>query len=145
MTTIIQCWWQIIVAAIVYFALGALWFNPKTFGNAWMKSHGILRDEERMKNANMGLMFGLSFVCALIFSAAICWICCATGSGVCCQSIGLFHCLKVGLMVGMIAATSICLAYLYQMKPLNAFLTDGLYHVVGSLLAATTLHLLGCC
>ena len=59
MTTILHCWWQIIVAAFVYFALGAAWFNPKTFGNAWMKSHGIVRDEEKMKDTNMGMMFGL--------------------------------------------------------------------------------------
>lgn len=145
MTVILHCWWQIIVAAIVYFALGALWFNPKTFGNAWMKSHGIVRDPEKMKETGMGITMGLSFVCALIFSAAICWICCATSSGECCQSSSLIHCLKIGFLVGMIAATSISLAYLYQMKPLNAFLTDALYHVVGSLLAAITMHLLGCC
>ncbi len=145
MTVILHCWWQIIVAAIIYFALGAAWFNPKTFGNAWMKSHGIVRDPEKMKETGMGITMGLSFVCALIFSAAICWICCATSSGECCQSSSLIHCLKIGFLVGMIAATSISLAYLYQMKPLNAFLTDALYHVVGSLLAAITMHLLGCC
>jgi len=144
MTTILHCWWQIIVAAIVYFALGAAWFNPKTFGNIWMKSHGIVMDEEKRKNTNMGLMMGLSFVCALIFSAAICWIGCAACGGNC-QSTGLMDCWKIGLLIGIVAATSISMAYLYQMKPINAFLTDGLYHVVGSLLAATTLHLLGCC
>ena len=105
MTVILHCWWQIIVAAIIYFALGAAWFNPKTFGNAWMKSHGIVRDPEKMKETGMGITMGLSFVCALIFSAAICWICCATSSGECCQSSSLIHCLKIGFLVGMIAAS----------------------------------------
>ena len=145
MTVITHCWWQIIVAAIVYFALGAVWFNPKVFGSVWMNSHGIVMDEEKKKNTNMGLMMGLSFVCTLIFSAAICWICCATSCDGSCHAMGMMHCLKIGFLVGFVGATSISMAYLYQMKPLNAFVTDGFYHIVGSLLAAATLHLLGCC
>ena len=145
MIVIQHCWWQIIVAAIVYFALGAIWFNPKTFGTTWMKSHGIVRDDERMKNSNMGILMALSFVCSLILCFAICWICCASSSFGVSHSDGLMHCPKVGFLVGLVACTSITMAYLYQMKPLNAFLTDGVYHIVGSLLAATTLHLLGCC
>ena len=145
MTTIIHCWWQIIVAAIVYFALGAIWFNPKVFGTVWMNSHGIkMPTEEEMKNMNMAKMFATSFLCALVFSAAICWICCASCGDNCCSA-GMMHCLKVGFLVGIIAATSISMAYLYQMKPRNAFLTDGLYHVLGCMLSATTMHLLGCC
>ncbi|MFI5221069.1 MAG: DUF1761 domain-containing protein [Bacteroidia bacterium] len=145
MSILIHCWWQIIVAAIIYFALGAAWFNPKVFGTIWMNSHGIKQPtEEERKSMNMGKMFAPSFLCTLIFSAAICWICCAS-CGVNCTSMGMMHCLKVGFLVGLIGASSISMAYLYQMKPLNAFLTDGLYHVVGSMLAATTLHLLGCC
>jgi hypothetical protein len=145
MTVITHCWWQIIVAAIVYFALGAIWFSPKVFGTAWMKSHGIVMDEEKKKNTNMGALMGRSFICTLIFSAAICWICCATCSAESVQSMGLMHCIKVGFLVGLVGATSLSMAYTYQMKPRNAFLTDGFYHIVGSILAAITLHLLGCC
>ena len=56
-----HCWWQIIVAAIAYFALGAIWFNPKVLGTMWMNSHGIKFDPEKMKEG-MAMRMGLSFI-----------------------------------------------------------------------------------
>ncbi len=34
-------WLAIIVAAVVYFLLGALWYSPVFLGNAWMRASGI--------------------------------------------------------------------------------------------------------
>jgi len=50
----------ILVAAIVPLIMGFIWYNPKTLGNAWAKAAGV--DEEKMKGANMPLIFGLTFV-----------------------------------------------------------------------------------
>lgn len=50
----------ILIAALVPLLVGFVWYNPKVFGNAWMKSAGIT--EEQAKGANMGLIFGLTFV-----------------------------------------------------------------------------------
>ena len=33
-------WLAVIVAALVWFALGAVWYTPKTFGTVWMRSIG---------------------------------------------------------------------------------------------------------
>lgn len=149
MMMIQQCWWQILVAGIAYFALGAIWFNPKVFGTLWMQSHGITMDDAKKEGVNMGKIMGLSFVCTVIMSAVICYVCCLSCTGEGCTPEGgssLMHCLKIGFMLGAGTGTmSISMAYLYQMKPRNAYLTDCGYHIVGSMIAATVLHFLGCC
>jgi len=48
------------LAALFPLALGFVWYNPKVFGNAWMKGAGLT--EESMKGANMALIFGLTYV-----------------------------------------------------------------------------------
>lgn len=60
--------WIIPVAALIPMIMGFIWYNPKTLGTAWMKEAGIT--EETMKDANMGVIFGLSFVfaCLMAFS-----------------------------------------------------------------------------
>ena len=84
----------VIAAAVATFALGGLWYSPALFGKAWQREAGVT--EEKMKSANMALIFGLTFVLALIaawvfalflgprppmalglgagFSAGLCWV-----------------------------------------------------------------------
>lgn len=50
----------VLVAALVPMLIGFIWYNPKTFGTAWMKAAEMT--EEKMKGANMALIFGLTFV-----------------------------------------------------------------------------------
>ncbi|MBC7425612.1 MAG: DUF1761 domain-containing protein [Bacteroidia bacterium] len=53
----------ILIAAIVSLVIGFIWYNPKVFGNAWLKS--IKHDPNDTNRPNMGLFIGLSFVLAL--------------------------------------------------------------------------------
>jgi len=56
----------ILVAAVVPMVIGFLWYNPKLFGNVWMREAGMT--EEKMKSVNMGVIFGVSFVLAILLS-----------------------------------------------------------------------------
>ena len=38
-------WLAVIVAAIAYFAIGALWYSPPVFGTAWMSAGGVSAEE----------------------------------------------------------------------------------------------------
>jgi hypothetical protein len=53
----------IAVAALIPLIIGFLWYNPKTFGNAWMKASGVTPETATGKGMNMGLVFLLTFVC----------------------------------------------------------------------------------
>lgn len=55
-----------LVAALVPLLVGFVWYNPKVFGNAWLKSIG--KTAEEMRGANMALIFGLTY----LFSYMIC-------------------------------------------------------------------------
>ena len=66
-------WLAMLVAAIVPLAVGALWYSPLLFANAWMKSTGLT--EDALKKGNMALIFGLtfffSFLLALILNSVV--------------------------------------------------------------------------
>jgi hypothetical protein len=59
----------ILIAALVPIILGFIWYNPKTFGPAWMKAAEIT--EDKMKGANMALVFGLSFLFSFMLAMAL--------------------------------------------------------------------------
>lgn len=58
--------WIIPVAALVPLIMGFIWYNPKVLGTAWMNASGLT--EEKMKGANMGLIFFLSYVFGLFIA-----------------------------------------------------------------------------
>lgn len=55
---------SIAAAALSTFVVGSIWYNPKTFGAAWMETIGMT--EEKARKGNMALIFGLSFVVAFL-------------------------------------------------------------------------------
>ncbi len=57
---------SVIGAALAAFGIGALWYSPVLFANAWMKACGFT--EKDLEGANMGAIFGGFFVCAIIMS-----------------------------------------------------------------------------
>lgn len=59
-------WLAVIVSALVFFALGALWYNPKVFGTIWMKETGITEDDA--KKANIAKTFGLTLLFSFIMA-----------------------------------------------------------------------------
>lgn len=61
-------WLAVVVATFAAFAVGALWFGPKTFYPVWMKAQGREVPTERieMTGGETGLMFGGTFVAAFI-------------------------------------------------------------------------------
>lgn len=58
--------WIYFVAALVPMVIGFIWYNPKVFGNAWMKAANL--SQEDIEGGNMPLIFGLSYVFSLILA-----------------------------------------------------------------------------
>lgn len=59
----------VLVAALVPMALGFVWYHPKVLGTIWMTETGLT--EEKMKGSKMGLVFGVSFILAVMLSISI--------------------------------------------------------------------------
>jgi hypothetical protein len=59
----------LLVAALSTLVVGFVWYNPKVFGIIWMKESGMT--EEKMKEGNMLLTFGISFLYAFFISLVL--------------------------------------------------------------------------
>lgn len=62
-------WIAIFGAAVIPLITGMIWYNPKVMGNAWMNSTGL--DEEKLKGANMALIFGLTYLFGLFIAVSM--------------------------------------------------------------------------
>jgi hypothetical protein len=64
--------WAILVAAISAFPIGGIWYSL-LFGNAWKRANGLTSEPPA---ANMGKVFGITWVLSLVMSLNL-----AMGSG----------------------------------------------------------------
>lgn len=120
----------ILLATLLAFGLGAIWYGPPLFGRAWMNEMGL--SEEDIQGGNMGMTYGLTFVAAFIamlflavfLSPQADWLS------------GALH----GAIIGTVfVATSIATHYLFSQKSLRIFLIDAGYDVVRYTLAGAIL------
>lgn len=59
-------WVSFIIAVIIPSITGFLWYSKFAFGDTWMASIGMT--EEKAKEANMGLVFGISIVMSALMA-----------------------------------------------------------------------------
>jgi hypothetical protein len=50
----------LLLAALIPLLVGMIWYHPKAFGNAWMKTTGL--SEEKLKEGNMLVIFGVTYL-----------------------------------------------------------------------------------
>ena len=58
--------YSVIVAAATTLVVGAIWYSPMLFANAWMKEYGLT--EEQLKKGNMLKIFGLTFLFSIMIA-----------------------------------------------------------------------------
>ncbi len=57
------------LAALTPLIVGFIWYSPKVFGNAWMKAASL--NEEKLKGANMPVIFLLTYIFALMIGVIL--------------------------------------------------------------------------
>lgn len=127
-------WLHILVAAIAYFVLGALWYGP-LFSKVWVRGHAININDPNAKKGVAGIMITSFFilVAICIALAIVLNVAAVSDAG---------HAAKWGLFLGFgFAFTTTSMTYLYLKRPASLHLIDGLYHVVGMVIAALILTL----
>lgn len=119
-------WLAVVVAAAVYFVVGAAWFAPGVFGNPWMEAIGV--DPSKPRPALNPVMYAGPAAFYLIASAVTAMLAKATGTDTVSEGVIL------GLMVGVGYALTVTAtdAVFDPNKPkrLNWFAISGAYHVV---------------
>ena len=125
-------WLAVLIASIVYFAIGAIWYAP-LFGKQWVKYHKIDMDVPEAKKGVAGIMttsFLIMFIICIGLAVMIARMDLSSAmSG-----------LKLGLVTGIcFSAAAISTTYLYLKKPSALHMIDGLYHVIGQIAASIIL------
>jgi hypothetical protein len=125
--------WAIVVAALLQWFLGALWYSPPLFAKPWMALLGIQKGDNKS-----GMAAGMisSFVCDLILSFVLAHIIIWSGAAN----------FAMGALIGFIAWAGFIMAPnlpqgIYERRPFNLFAINGGYWLValvlsGGLLAA---------
>lgn len=112
-------WLAAIVAAVTAFVLGGAWYSPALFANQWMKASGMT--EEKARQANMPVVFGVSFVWALL--GALCF---AAFIG---PKPDLGFAVAAGFATGLFWITgSYGINYQFEQRPLSLLAINGGYH-----------------
>lgn len=126
-------WPAIAVAALVYFALGALWYSKALFATRWIADLKIDVNAPDAKKG-MGMMFGGSFVLMFIQCLAIAII--SERMDLDIAGGGWMSGLKLGAFTGCCFCASIIgVNYLYEKKPMSLYLINAGYAVVGNIIA----------
>lgn len=124
-------WLAVFAAAASSFVLGGVWYSA-LFAKPWQAAAGLT--DAQIKNGNMALIFGGSFVLALIASASFAVF---LGPDVDAMTGALY-----GLTAGLCWVTaSFGMNYLFERKNLPLFLINGGYHtlqftIIGAILGA---------
>jgi len=124
-------WVAVFAAAVSSFVLGGVWYSA-LFAKAWQKAAGL--SDAQVKSGNPALIFGGSFVLALIASASFAVF---LGNDLDAATGALY-----GFTAGLCWVTaSFGINYLFERKSLQLFLINGGYHtlqftLIGAILGA---------
>jgi len=126
-------WLAVLVAAVAFFALGAIWYSF-LFRDAWIRLTGVKMDDPNAKKGIAGIMI-TSFLTIII-----CTIGLALFVSKASVPLSWMSGAKVGLVGGVcFCATAISNSYLYEKRPLGLHLINGGYNVAGCIIAGIIL------
>jgi Protein of unknown function (DUF1761) len=124
MESVSMNWWAVIVAAVAYMVLGALWYSPVLFASAWMQ--GIGKTKEQLEAGFSPLVF----VWALFFSFMAAY-------GIA-RLFVLIQLASVwdGIVLGLLAGTCFVLPTMgvndvFEQRPCRLCFINILYHIAG--------------
>lgn len=124
-------WLAIVVATLLTFVIGAIWYGP-LFGKPWMKEMGFT--EEDLKDANMAMIYGTAFVLELIMTINL-----ALFIG---DSTSIMKGLAVALQMGLgFIALAMAVNALFSRTTIRLWFINAFYFVVCFLLNSTILVL----
>jgi hypothetical protein len=117
----------ILVSAIVYFALGAVWYSPLLFQKAWVANVG--RTDEQLRGGSK-IVFLYTFIALFVMCFVTSFIVWAMQTSMCIPAI------KLGLFISLgYTTTTVAINNWYGQRPAKLTMIDAGYHIVGIVLA----------
>jgi len=130
-------WLAVVVGALVYFALGALWYSPMFLGKAWQRSIGW--DESRTPPEQSPMTYIVPLLAYVVMAVAVGLLAAATGTDE----------LGEGIVLGLVLGIGLSLAHTFvdasfdpnKPQPYTWFAINGTYHALGLLIVAVVIAL----
>ena len=127
-------WLAVIVAALAYFAIGAVWYAPFVFGRAWMAAGGMTVEPGDGPGA---AIFAVPLIGSVLSAIALGMLAAASGTDT----------LSEGLVLGAVAAIGFALSISLvtatfestKPKPMLWGAVNAGYHIVGTLVASAVI------
>src|ERR1035438_488150 len=120
-------WGAIVLAAIIHFGFGAVWFTA--FSKAWQAGTRIPPEEMQAYMAHPNFWpYIISFLCSLGMALVVSWV-----MGGSCR-LALCRGIVAGLMVGIVAALAMIPEMAFEMRSSNFMFISAAYPLVGSVL-----------
>jgi len=125
-------WLAVIVAAIAYFAIGALWYAPPVFGRIWADAGGFSLPESGQR-PSAGI-YVTPLIGSILSAVALGMLAKATGTDSFAEGIALGIIVAVGFAIPIALVT----AQFESQKPraMTWGAVNAGYHVVGNIVAA---------
>ncbi len=118
----------VIVAAVAYFVIGALWYSPALFGKTWMK--GIGKTKEQMAGGSAVLNYLMGLITAFFASYGVARIMLWSGGS------SIRDGIITGLLVGVcFALATMVMNDIFEKRPKSLTVINGLYHIVALVVA----------
>lgn len=113
----------IIVSALIYFFIGALWYSPLLFAKSWVQHIG--KSEEQLKRGSK-IVFLYTFFALLVICFVTSFLVWFMGTS------QYFSAIKVGLFLSLgYTSTIIAINNWYGQRSVKLTLIDSGYHIVG--------------
>jgi hypothetical protein len=115
----------VVVAAVIAFAIGGLWYSPLLFAKQWVKAHGYTEERIKEMQAGAAKAYGVSIVCQLLIALAIAVLVGYLHLALCVQG------LKLGFLIWAGFALPLGLmATMFTDKKFTVFVIDTGYQLV---------------
>jgi len=116
---------SILIAAAAMWLIGAAWYSPALFAQAWAREAGI-NPEQKPDGKTMMRMFGGSYLLMVLGAAVLDCILTNWTPG---QSFS--HGLGVGFLCGVLGGVFTGINYIYEYRGLKLFFINAGYYLVG--------------
>jgi Protein of unknown function (DUF1761) len=121
-------WLAVLVAAVAYFLLGALWYSL-LFQKSWIKASNVNMNDPNAKKGVAGIML-TSFLTIVITTIGLAMFIARIGSG------GWMTGCKVGLIAGVcFCFMAISNSYVFEKRPAALHFINGFYNIFGCVIA----------